>query len=66
MEALIGIGIDGLMSDDPGMLRKVADELGMTLWPKETVPLTEQQRFPWKFSTQRQGKQANEPELAQK
>ena len=69
MEALIGIGIDGLMSDDPGMLRKVADELGMTLWPKETLALTDQQRFPWKYSPQRQAKgPVHEPgiELAQK
>lgn len=47
MEALIGIGIDGLMSDDPALLRKVADELGMTLWPKEKEQLTAKELRPW-------------------
>jgi glycerophosphoryl diester phosphodiesterase len=47
MEALIGIGLDGLMSDDPGLLRKVADDLCMTLWPEEKPQLTEKELHPW-------------------
>jgi glycerophosphoryl diester phosphodiesterase len=35
MECLIGMGIDGLMTDRPDILRPLAEELGMTLWPKE-------------------------------
>ena len=60
MEALIGIGIDGLMSDDPKLLRQVADNLGMTLWPEESKPLTIQELQPWLRAPQ------SEPELAQK
>ncbi|HET6511390.1 MAG TPA: glycerophosphodiester phosphodiesterase [Candidatus Kapabacteria bacterium] len=60
MEALIGIGIDGLMSDDPKLLRQVADDLGMTLWPKESRPLTLRELQPWLRAPQ------SEPELAQK
>lgn len=66
MEALIGIGIDGLMSDDPALLRKVADDLGMTLWVTETPQYTEKERFPWKFSPQVEGKPSPVLEVAQK
>jgi glycerophosphoryl diester phosphodiesterase len=50
MEALIGIGLDGLMSDDAGLLRKVADDLGMTLWPEESREWPPEKLRPWAFS----------------